>query len=269
MANGDDRFSGAIPESYDKLMVPLLFAPWAEVLADRVAALAPADILETAAGTGVLTRALSKRCPAATITATDLNAEMLEVARRRVANGLVRFLPADALDLPFGDAAFDLAVSQFGMMFYPDRARGFAESWRLLRPGGTMFAATWAPLADNPVSEAVAVAVAKCLTGNPPGFFARVPFSYHDPDVIRADACAGGFDAVEIDRVTLAHPPVAADSAVEALCLGTPMRAEIESHGPEAMARVLAAAKGAMAAVSDERGRVAATMTALIVTARR
>lgn len=269
MANGDNRFSGAIPQLYDKLMVPLLFAPWAELLAERIAALKPADILETAAGTGVLTRALSERCPAASITATDLNAEMLEVARGRVADSLVRCLPADALDLPFADARFDVAVSQFGMMFYPDKARGFAESWRLLRPGGTMIAALWAPLADNPVSETIAVAVANCLTSNPPDFFARVPFSYHDPDVIRADARTGGFDIVEIDQVTLAHPPVAADSAAEALCLGTPMRAEIDAHGPAAMARVLAAAKAAMASVSDERGRVAATMTALIVTARR
>lgn len=250
-------------------MVPLLFAPWAELLADRVAALAPAEIIETAAGTGVLTRALSKRCPTALITATDINAEMLEVARRRIANDRVRFLSADALDLPLGDALFDVAVSQFGMMFYPDKGRGFAESRRLLRPGGTMIAALWAPLADNPVSQAVAVAVAKCLTGNPPDFFARVPFSYNDSDAIRADARAGGFDTVEIDRVTLAHPKVTADSAAEALCLGTPMRAEIEAQGPEAMARVLAAAKAAMACVSDERGRVAATMTALIVTARR
>lgn len=268
MSNSDDRFSGAIPELYDKLMVPLLFAPWAELVADRVAALAPGDVVETASGTGVLTRALSKRCPAASITATDLNAEMLEVARRRVANRLVRFVPADALNLPFGDAAFDVAVSQFGMMFYPDKERGFAESRRLLRRGGTMIAAMWASLADNPVSDAVAVAVAKCLTGNPPDFFARIPFSYHDPDIIRSDARAGGFDAVEIDRITLAHPPVAADSAAEALCLGTPMRAEIEAHGPDAMPRVLAAAKAAMTTVSDERGHIDATMTALIVTAR-
>ena len=99
----DVRFSGSVPANYERYLVPLLFRPYAEVLANRAAALKPRKILETAAGTGVVTNALAEAIPDADITATDLNQAMLDVAGGRVGSDRVTFRQADALDLPFGD----------------------------------------------------------------------------------------------------------------------------------------------------------------------
>ena len=136
MATQNPVFSGSIPAIYDRLMVPLIFAPYAELVADRAAALAPGRILETAAGTGAVTEALHRALPEAEIVATDLNEPMLEQAARRISAPNVRFLPADGLDLPFDGDSFDLVVCQFGIMFFPDKVRGNAEARRVLREGG-------------------------------------------------------------------------------------------------------------------------------------
>ena len=269
MEHDDSAFYGAIPALYERRLVPLLFEPWAVELAARIAALDPADILETAAGTGVLTRSLAARCPDASIIATDLNPAMLEVARSHLSGPNISFQAADALDLPFDHESFDVSTSQFGIMFYPDRVRGFTEAFRTLRPSGTLIAAVWGSLNDNEASKAIAEAVAATLPDNPPDFLARTPFGYHDPDAILADVEAGGFTSVEVEHVTLPHPPVPARSAAEGMCLGSPLRAEIEAHGPDALPRAVEAAERSLEPLSDGHGRINATMTALIITAKR
>jgi ubiquinone/menaquinone biosynthesis C-methylase UbiE len=117
MSTSDSAFSGSIPALYDRLLVPMLFRPWADDLAERIAALAPRDVLEIAAGTGVVTERLARDLPNANIVATDLNPAMLDEARRHAPG--VSFQAADAQALPFADASFDAIACQFGMMFYP------------------------------------------------------------------------------------------------------------------------------------------------------
>jgi len=135
----DTLFAGSIPELYDRLFVPLIFEPYAEDLARRVAALQPARVLETAAGTGVVTRAMARLLPASCeLIATDLNPPMLQ---RAEAVGTVRpvvWQPADATRLPFADHGVDVVVCQFGVMFFPDKVQAFAEARRVLRPGGEL-----------------------------------------------------------------------------------------------------------------------------------
>src|SRR5688572_2767021 len=114
MTATDTVFAGSIPAIYDQYMVPLLFAPYAKLVAEQAAALRPRRILETAAGTGVVTLELHRALPDAEIVATDLNAPMLEQAAQRITASNVRFQPADAQELPFEDASFDLVVCQFG-----------------------------------------------------------------------------------------------------------------------------------------------------------
>jgi len=148
MSTSDTLFAGSIPAMYDRYMVPLLFRPYAEQTAQRAQALSPMHILETAAGTGVVTEALHGALPTAEIKATDLNPPMLQEAARRVTSPNVRFEQADALDLPFGDGSFDLVVCQFGAMFFPDKVKGHAEARRVLRPSGRLYVAE--PLARGP-----------------------------------------------------------------------------------------------------------------------
>ena len=135
MGANDKVFAGSIPELYDRLMVPLIFEPYASDLARRVAAIQPRQVLETAAGTGVVTRALASHLAAdAHIVATDLNPPMLEQAARRLQDERVTWKQADALALPFEDLGFDAVVCQFGAMFFPDKTQGYREARRVLKP---------------------------------------------------------------------------------------------------------------------------------------
>src|SRR5206468_1148150 len=107
MQSLDVRFSGSVPANYERYMVPLLFRPYAELLAHRAQTMQPHRILETAAGTGVVTAALADALPEADIVATDLNQAMLDVAQTRVDSSKVAFRQANALELPFEDGSFD------------------------------------------------------------------------------------------------------------------------------------------------------------------
>src|SRR5437588_12983987 len=118
MAASDKVFAGSIPEIYDRLFVPLIFEPYARDLADRVAKVKPQLVLEIAAGTGVVTRALATELPAsARMIATDLNQPMLDRAMSRLSDHRIEWKRADALALPFADQSFDAVICQFGVMF--------------------------------------------------------------------------------------------------------------------------------------------------------
>src|SRR5579871_3012591 len=145
MRTGDQVFAGSIPENYDRYVTPLIFEPYAADLAERAAALAPRAVLETAAGTGVVTRALAPRLPhGARYVATDLNQPMIDyAASRQPAGARIEWGQADALALPFEDGAFDLVCCQFGVMFFPDRIAGYREARRVLRPGGRFLFNVW------------------------------------------------------------------------------------------------------------------------------
>ena len=134
MAVTDDRtFAGSIAEIYDRYLVPLIFDSYALDLAWRVVEAKPLDVLETAAGTGVLTRAIASRLPAdARIVATDLNQPMLDRAKgRQSQNGRIEWKQADALALPFENQSFDVVACQFGVMFFPEKVQGYREAWRV------------------------------------------------------------------------------------------------------------------------------------------
>lgn len=228
----DKVFAGSIPELYDRLLVPLIFAPYADDLARRVAALAPRDVLETAAGTGALTRALSRALPAACrLVATDLNPPMLARAAERQGKGRpVDFRPADALALPFEAASFDVVACQFGAMFFPDRPAGFREARRVLRPGGRYLFNVWDTLETNVFSATVTDVLAAVFPDDPPRFMARTPHGYADRARIRSDLAAAGYGDIEIEPIELISRGGSAREVATALCQGTPLCGEIEAR---------------------------------------
>jgi SAM-dependent methyltransferase len=261
----DSLFAGSIPEFYDWCLGPFLFEPYAADLAARAAALGPARILETAAGTGIVTAAIAAALPEAEIVATDLNPEMLEVARRKLESALVTFAPADAQALPFPDGEFDLVVCQFGAMFFPDRIAAYREARRVLRPGGTFLFNVWDRLDSNPASKTVSDAVAELFPDDPPSFIGRVPFGYHDKAAIEADLRAAGFTAVDAQTVGKRSRGSARQLA-PGLCQGSPLRSEIEARAP---GRLDEATEAALAALVRLHGDpVDAAMSAHIITAR-
>jgi len=137
-------FVGSYPEFYDRLLVPVLFAPYARILAERLRGMTVGNVLEIAAGTGVVTRALVHTLPeAVNIRATDLNPPMLDRARSHAGMDRVHWQQADALALPFGEHEFDCAICQFGVMFFADKRAAFHETFRVLKQGGRFLFIVW------------------------------------------------------------------------------------------------------------------------------
>lgn len=260
------RFTGNVPSNYDRLMVPLIFRPYAEELARRAHAFGPNRVLETAAGTGVVTQALNEALPDADIVATDLNQPMLDVAAQRVRSGTVRFQAADAQDLPFDGGSFDLVVCQFGAMFFPDKVLGHAEARRVLREGGRYLLAIWDRIERNPVSNASQEALIDLFPADPPLFLREGPFSYADPAAIERDLRAAGFETIQIETVEKRSRSPSAHDAAEALCYGTPMGVEVEDREPGTLERAFAIVEDKLRLMEGPAG-VEAPMSAHIVTA--
>ncbi|MER8623261.1 methyltransferase domain-containing protein [Mesorhizobium sp. M1143] len=233
MSETDKVFAGSIPENYDRYMVPLIFEPFAADLARRAASLSPGAVLEVAAGTGVVTRALApKLSPDASYVVTDLNQPMLDYAASRQApDSRIQWRQADALALPFEDAAFDLVCCQFGAMFFPDRAAGYREAKRVLKTGGHFLFNVWDRIEENVFANDVTNALAEIFPNDPPRFLARTPHGYNDIALIRGELEAAGFSRVVIDtRAEQSRAPSPRLPAV-AYCQGTPLRNEIEARG--------------------------------------
>ncbi len=230
----DTVFAGSIPELYDRMLVPLIFEPYATDLAERVARLAPHDVLELAAGTGAVTRALAARLPVSTrIMATDLNQPMIDQAARRLpATERLSWRQADATSLPFEAARFDAVVCQFGAMFFPDKVTGYREARRVLKPGGRFLFNVWGRIEDNEFTDVVVQALATVFPDDPPRFLARTPHGHHDTARIRADLSAAGFASIAIETVDFRSRAAEPRIAAVALCQGTPMRGEIEARDP-------------------------------------
>jgi|SRR6476620_5320256 ubiquinone/menaquinone biosynthesis C-methylase UbiE len=270
MVATDKVFAGSIPQIYDRFLVPLIFEPYARDLADRLAKAGPQDLLETAAGTGVLTRAVAARFPVSTrITATDLNQPMLDYARTRLSgDSRIAWKQADALALPFGDQSFDAVACQFGAMFFPDRVAGYKEARRVLKPGGHFIFNVWDRISENDFADVVTQALADIFPDDPPRFLARTPHGYHDVDQIRADLKAAGFANASVDAVDArSKAPSPRDPAI-AYCQGTPLRNEIEARDASRLEEATAKAAEAMARRFGN-GAVDGRIRALVITAPR
>jgi len=201
MLETDKVFAGSIPENYDRYMVPLIFEPYAADLARRAAALSPSAVLETAAGSGVVTRALAPKLPRdASYIVTDLNQPMVDyAASRQPTDTRIKWRQADALALPFENAAFDLVCCQFGAMFFPDRISGYREARRVLKAGGHFLFNVWDRIEENVFADDVTNALAKIFLNDPPRFLARTPHGYYDTALIRSELEEAGFSRVIIE----------------------------------------------------------------------
>ncbi|HET7232860.1 MAG TPA: class I SAM-dependent methyltransferase [Longimicrobium sp.] len=251
----DARFIDSVPELYDRHLGPFLFSPLAADLAGRVndADTDHPRVLELAAGTGRLTEHLLARFPASTVVATDLNAPMLELGRRRVpappnGSSLEWRAGVDAQSLPFGDGEFHAVACQLGIMFFPDKPRAASEALRVLRPGGQWLVNVMGSLDENPMGRIVNHVVAG-MVPDPPAFF-RVPFSFSDPLALMTLADDAGFEDVDVCIVEkTAEAPSAEDAAYGFVC-GNPGALALRERGVDTREVVRAVAQ----ALADEYG---------------
>lgn len=234
------QFVGDIPKNYDEGLGPNIFEGYAEDIAARAANLEPSRVLELAAGTGIVSRKLRDRLPKDTeLVVTDLNPPMLDVARKKFRPGEnVEFAQADAMKLDYRDGSFDLIVCQFGVMFFPDRVASYGEALRVLRPGGAYLFNAWGTKEENQFSKIANDVVVERYPDDPPGFY-KVPFSYADASVAKADLKAAGFTKVEHTPVTLTRKVKDVPAFARGAVYGNPLAEEIRNRkgDPDALVR--------------------------------
>lgn len=268
MTSTDAAFAGSIPGIYNRYLGPLLFEPYAEEVAKRAQALQPWRILEIAAGTGIVTAALHRALPDASILATDLNQAMLDVAAEQFQSDYVTFQQADAQSLPLQDDWFDLVVCQFGIMFFPDKVEANREAWRVLRDGGSYMLVIWNDTDHNPGSKAIGDAVASLFPDDPPRFIERTPFGYADPARIKQDLVVAGFKDINFETVERRSRLPSARDAATGMCCGSPLRSEIEARDPAMLDQAVDAAAQALSRWEGPDG-LDTSMSAHIVTATK
>lgn len=269
MPSTDDRaFVGSIPAVYDRYLVPLIFDSYALDLAERIHRIGAVEVLETAAGTGVLTSAIASRLlPHARIVATDLNQPMLDRARARLVDDVrVQCMQADALSLPFADESFDVVACQFGVMFFPDKIKAYKEARRVLRQEGHFIFNIWDQISENEFAHAVTETLASLFPHDPPQFMARTPHGYHDLERIRAELSEAGFSQISIDTVANRSKASSPRDPAIAFCQGSPLRNEIEARDK---GRLQAATETVAEALASRFGtdQISGRMRAFVITA--
>lgn len=269
MSETDKVFAGSIPELYDHYLGPLIFEPYAIDMARRVAEIDPRRVLETAAGTGIVTRTLARTLPAGTaIMASDLNQPMLDFAANHTSAANVTWRRADAQALPFEDASFDVVACQFGAMFFPDKPLAYREALRVLRPGGRFVLSVWDRIEANEVAHTVQDALGAVFPDDPPQFLARTPYGHHDPGTVRRDLAHAGFADIAVETVAAASRAASARGPAIGFCQGTPLRNEIEARDAARLGEATDAAAAAIARRFGE-GPIEGRIRAHVFVARR
>jgi SAM-dependent methyltransferase len=232
MTGNAASFVGNIPRHYDEGLGPVIFVDYAADMARRVAARPVSRVLETAAGTGIVSRQLRDVLPAsAHLTATDLNPPMVEVARTKFQSSeKVDLRPADAMALPFPDGAFDAVVCQFGVMFFPDKAKSYQEVYRVLAPGGRYLFNVWDSHRYNPFGRIAHEVAGSFFPSNPPQFY-NVPFSCHQIDPVKESLIDAGFGDLQIAVVRLEKKIGNVELFARGLVYGNPLIDQIRERG--------------------------------------
>ncbi len=232
-------FSGSVPANYDRFMGPFLFEPYALDICSRIKTDGLTKVLETACGTGRVTKHLRETLPGAVeFIATDLNPGMIEIAKQVTNDKNTRFEPADAQELPYADNSFELVVCQFGFMFVPDKPKAFAEAYRVLKPGGCLLFNTWDKIENNLILSIAKNITDDFFSDNPPSFF-KVPFSMHDTDELSRLVSDAGFSSHKISLVTCKGVSETAMAATKGMITGSPIYKEIIDKDPNAIEEIL------------------------------
>jgi len=264
----DSVFEGSIPDIYDRYLVPLIFEQYASDLGQRVTDAGPDDVLEVAAGSGVVGRVVADVLgPSARYVVSDLNQPMLTRAESLQAHPeRIEWKQADVMDLPFEDGTFDMVLCQFGAMFFPDRVKAYSEVRRVLREGGDFVFSMWDTLEVNEFAFEVTRALAELFPDDPPSFLERTPHGHYRPDEYHSDLAAAGFNHVTIESVTAISSAADPSEPAIAYCQGTPLRTEIVARDPNALE---SATKQAALAIRERFGNhhISSRVQAFVITA--
>jgi ubiquinone/menaquinone biosynthesis C-methylase UbiE len=196
---------GSAPAAYEGFLVPAMFAPFAEQLVEVAAVRPGSSVVDIACGTGVVSRAAARLAGAGgSVTGADLGEPTLAIARSFPAEegaAPITYVQSDAGSLALADDAFDVALCQQGLQFFPDRVGALTEMHRVLRPDAPIAVATWTDIEHSPFFV-VANALAAHL-GAEAGEMMRSPFGLSDPDELSRLVIAAGFADVSVTEETI------------------------------------------------------------------
>lgn len=248
--------------AYESDFVPAIMAQWPPVLAE-IAGIKPGDrVLDVACGTGVMAReAASRMGSTGRVTGLDLNEGMLAVARRLRPD--LDWRHGDAAKLPFNDSAFDAVVSQFALMFFPDRPAALREMWRVLAPHGRLAVAVCAPLAHSKGYTELA-RILRREAGDGAAAMMEGYFAHGEPAQLQELCKAAGI----VGAGVLTHEGWARFASIDELVRieisGSPIAGLVD---PTSYQKVLQAARQELRDFCDGQGRVSMRLDATIVTA--
>lgn len=230
-------FSGEVPGNYDKYLGPILFEPYALDLIDRLKNERVEHVLELACGTGRVTTHLVDLIPTkGSLTATDLNPGMLELAQSKIQNEKIFWTVADAEDLSFYNGQFDHIVCQFGVMFFPAKEKSFKEANRVLKKGGKYIFSTWESVEKNPRIDLMWSVIHEVFGNEAPDFFQKGPHSFFDKKEIERLMVNAGFKNVRIETVAKTPKYNQPEDLIKGFAEGSPLANYLAEKGAEAQA---------------------------------
>lgn len=182
-----------------------LFRGYAEKALELANITPQCKVLDVACGPGTLTLLAAQH--ADKVAAIDFSSAMVAILNNTIDTHTIDNIAVeygDAQQLPFKDASFDAAFSMFGLMFFPDRQRGYSEIHRSLKPGGKVIISSWAPVADSPAMQVMfgAIKAMKPELAEPQNDIE----SLENPEFFKRELLAAGFHKVEIHRITEHYP---------------------------------------------------------------
>lgn len=195
------QLEGNAPQIYEDEKVPAMFRPLAEATLDRVDVPKGSRVLDVACGTGIVARLVAEKAgKSGSVVGVDLNTGMIEVARRNAPTGGadIEWHQGDVTALPFPDASFDIAFCQQGLQFFPDKLAALKEIRRVLASGGTLILTVWSSI--PPLGAALADALEKFVSADV-AKTSLAPFSFHDPELIRALFVESGFLDIQMEKL--------------------------------------------------------------------
>jgi SAM-dependent methyltransferase len=251
-------------EVYESCFVPAIFGAWAGPVADAAGIRTGDRVLDVGCGTGVLAReALRRVGQEGQVVGLDLNEGMLTIAARTEPK--IEWRLGDAASLPFEDASFDAVVSQFALMYLPDRVASLLEMWRTLEPGGRLAIAAWAAI-DHARGYQILVDIAVRQCGREAADVLAAPFVLGDQAELAKLFASSGISGAEValHEGSIRFPSVKEFIRIEVK--GSPLADMVND---EVMGTLAAESESALAEFVVRSGDIVMPMDAHIVTASK
>lgn len=195
---GDD----SIAQSYDNILVPSLFEPWAIHLIENNQPWEGIMVLDLACGTGVVTKELACNVgPGGRVIALDINGQMLKIAKSKCNewDSHIDFIEGSCESIEIADSSLDVVVCQQGFQFFPNKQAASREIYRVLKPGGRVIISTWCPVSECEIFGTICETL-EALNEIEISQMMRVPFDFMTQKELKEPFSNAGFSNLELSK---------------------------------------------------------------------